>query len=188
MITMKDFMELVDYKITEGSSYGWSCYGPNAYSLDSWNRIEDEGGFSFNITFDTTTQEVYEVNACDFTNDRAYRMINPNYIQKHADEAKARGCHKDQAWDNVDYIDLEVDDDFYDKCIAIESGENYDTRVSVPVEFSDEDMLRYMKLAHERDITFNQLIEESLREIIDSHDRDPHAFMENHKRIQKDER
>jgi hypothetical protein len=188
MITMKDFMELVDYKITEGSSYGWSCYGPNAYSLDSWNRIEDEGGFSFNITFDTTTQEVYEVNACDFTNDRAYRMINPNYIQKHADEAKARGCHKYQAWDNVDYVDLEVDDDFYDKCIAIESGENYDTRVSVPVEFSDEDMLRYMKLAHERDITFNQLIEESLREIIDSHDRDPHAFMENHKRIQKDER
>ena len=40
MITMKEWMELVDYKITEGDSYGWSCYGPNSYQLSSWNGVQ----------------------------------------------------------------------------------------------------------------------------------------------------
>lgn len=30
------------------------------------------------------------------------------------------------------------------------------------VTFSDEDLLRYMKMAHERDITFNALVEQAL--------------------------
>jgi hypothetical protein len=37
------------------------------------------------------------------------------------------------------------------------------------MEFSDQELLTYMKLAHERDITFNQLIEEALREAIKTH-------------------
>ena len=41
MITLKEWMELVDYRITEGSDYCWSCYGPDAYSLDSWNGDQD---------------------------------------------------------------------------------------------------------------------------------------------------
>jgi hypothetical protein len=36
----------------------------------------------------------------------------------------------------------------------------------MPVDFSDEDLFRYMKLAHERDITLNQLIEQALRKFI----------------------
>ena len=54
-------------------------------------------------------------------------------------------------------------DDFIQKCLAIRAGEDYDTRVQVPVDFSDEELLQYMKLAHERDMTFNELVEEALR-------------------------
>jgi hypothetical protein len=53
--------------------------------------------------------------------------------------------------------------------LAIREGEDYDTRVLMPVEFSDEDLLKYMKLAHERDITFNQLVEEALLMAIEEH-------------------
>jgi hypothetical protein len=53
--------------------------------------------------------------------------------------------------------------------LAIREGEDYDTRVLMPVEFSDEDLLKYMKLAHERDITFNQLVEEALLAAIKEH-------------------
>jgi hypothetical protein len=35
------------------------------------------------------------------------------------------------------------------------------------MEFSDEELLTYMKLAHEQDITFNQLVERALREALD---------------------
>jgi hypothetical protein len=162
---MKEWMELVDYKITEGSDYNWSCYGPNAYTLDSWNG--DHDGHSFSIVFDTKTQEVYEVSACDYTHNRAYRMINPAFQKKMRKEAKRRDVNKDEAWDDVNYVDLDVEDDFTQKCLAIKSGEDYDTRVMMPIVFSDEDLLQYMKLAHERDITFNQFIEEALRHAIE---------------------
>ena len=42
MITLKEWMELVDYRVTEGSDYGWNCYGPNVHMLDSWNGDQDE--------------------------------------------------------------------------------------------------------------------------------------------------
>ena len=165
MITLKEWMEIVDYRITEGSDYCWHCYGNDVHMLDSWNGEQD--GHSFTVIFDTKTQVVYEVQAHDYVHNRAYRMINPDFQKKNKKEAKRRDIDKNNAWDDVDYVDLEVDDDFIQKCLAIKAGEDYDTRVSVPMDFSDEELFQYMKLAHEQDITFNQLVERALREAID---------------------
>ena len=165
MITLKEWMEIVDYRITEGSDYCWHCYGNDVHMLDSWNGEQD--GHSFTVIFDTKTQVVYEVQAHDYVHNRAYRMINPDFQKKNKKEAKKRDIDKNNAWDDVDYVDIEVDDDFFQKCLAIKAGEDYDTRVSVPMDFSDEELLQYMKLAHEQDITFNQLVEQALREAID---------------------
>ena len=170
MITIQEWMELTDYKITEGGDYGWSCYGPNAYTLDSWNGVHGIGGYSFSIIFSTKTQKVYEVSMCDYTNDRAYRMINPKFQKKHAKEAEMRNVNLNEAWDCVEYVDLDVVDDFIQKALAIRAGETYDTRVQVPIDFSDEELLQYMKLAHERDITFNELVEEALRHTISEYE------------------
>jgi hypothetical protein len=164
MITLKDFMETVDYKITEGSEYQWQCYGDHAYRLDSWNQ--DQNGHSVSIVFDTCTHVIYEASAYDYQRGRAYRLINPDFKLGHDDEAQSRGVDADQAWDDVKYTDLDVDEDFLAKAQAIVLDEDYDTRIQVPVDFSDEELLTYMKLAHERDITFNQLVEEALREAI----------------------
>jgi hypothetical protein len=62
------------------------------------------------------------------------------------------------------------------KALAIASGEDYDTRVSMAVDFTDEELLKYMKLAHERDMTFNQFIEEALRAAIEDYNRDPEGM------------
>ena len=169
MISMKEWMELVDYKITEGGDYGWQCYGPNAYTLDSWNGVHGEGGYSFSIVFSTKTQKVYEVSMCDYTNNRAYRMIAENKQEKHRKEAESKSELANQAWDDVDYVDLDVDDDFIQKALAIRAGEDYDTRVQVAVDFSDEELLKYMKLAHEHDMTFNDFVEQALRHAIEEH-------------------
>jgi hypothetical protein len=167
MINLKEWMELVDYKITEGSDYGWGCYGPNSFQLDSWNGVHGKGGYSFSIVFSTKSQKIYEVSMCDYTNDRAYRMINPKFQEKHGKEAESRNVNLNEAWDTVDYVDLDVVDDFIQKALAIKAGESYDTRVQVQVDFSDEDLLQYMKIAHERDVTFNQLVEDALRQAIE---------------------
>ena len=174
MISIKEWMELVDYKITEGSAYTWQCYGPNAYSLDSWNG--DQDGYSFTIIFDTKTQEAYEVQAHDFRNQRAYRMITPTHQPQHMMESTDRNVDPSEAWEDVAYVDLECDDDFMQKVLAIAAGEDYDTRVSMPVDFTDEELLKYMKMAHERDMTFNQFVEEALRQAIEEHKRDPEGM------------
>jgi hypothetical protein len=165
---MKEWMELVDYKITEGSDYGWQCYGPNAYCLDSWNGVHGAGGYSFSIVFSTKTQKVYEVSVCDYTNDRAYRMIAENKRKKHKEEAFLRNVNLNEAWDDVDYTELEVVDDFIQKCLAIKAGEQYDTRVEVPLTLDNDQLFLLMHLAHEKDLTLNEFVEDILTDIINS--------------------
>jgi len=165
MITLRDFMETVDYRITEGSEYMWQCYGSHAYRLDSWNQEQD--GHSVSITFDTRTHVVYEVSAYDYSRNRAYRLINPDYRQAHSDEAIEKNVLENQAWDDVNYIDLETDEDFLAKARAIVDGEDYDTRVSVPLTLPDDSLFELMKLAHQADQTLNQFVEQILRDAID---------------------
>jgi hypothetical protein len=93
-------------------------------------------------------------------------MINPDFQKKVKKEARKRDTDRDNAWDDVDYVDLEEDDDFIQKCLAIRAGEDYDTRVSVPLELEDDQMFELMRMAHEQDITLNQLVENILREVI----------------------
>jgi len=164
MITMKEWMALVDYRITEGSTYDWQCYGPDAYHLDSWNG--DQDGHSFTILFDTKTQTVYEVQAHDYLNQRAYRMVNPDFAKKVRKEAKRRSVDKDMAWDDVDYVDLEVDDDFFQKCLSIQAGEPYSTDVSIPLDLPDDVLMVAFRAAHEQNITFNQYVNDALRSLI----------------------
>lgn len=169
MISLKEFMETVNYRITEGSNYGWSCFGYDAYSLDSWNG--DQDGHSLTVTFDTKTQVVYMVEAHDFKNQRAYRMINPAYVEAHNAEVKTRGV-TDQAWEDdagepIEYVDLDVDTDFMEKAQAIVAGEDYDTRVQMSVDFTNEELLKYAMMAHDLDITLNEFIERALREALD---------------------
>ena len=165
MLTIKDFMETVNYRITEGSDYMWNCFGYNAYRLDSWNG--DQDGHTISIVFDTRTQEVYEVEAFDYKRNRAYRMINPAYRAVFDEEVESRDV-ADEAWEMDDgtpvkFVDLEVADDFLEKARALVAGEDYDTNVLVPLNLEKDQLFDLMLMAHERNITLNQLVEEVLR-------------------------
>jgi predicted DNA binding CopG/RHH family protein len=151
MLTLKEWMELVDYRITEGGDY--NLYSDNAYALSSWNG--DQDGYSMEIIFDTKTQVVYCVEACDYKHQRAYRLFHPDY--KNVDQIK-------EAWDDVDWCDLEADDDFIQKSLSIVAGEDYDTRVSIPIDLPDHELMAIFKMAHEADMTFNDYVEKILRE------------------------
>lgn len=168
MLTLKQFMEVCDYRITEGSAYQWQCFGPDAYCLDSWNG--DQEGHTLSIIFDTRDQTVYQTQVYDYARNRAYRMTNPDFKQEFDQECEDRDV-RDIAWEDdevgsVGYVDLDVEEDFIEKAEAIIHGLDYDTRVQVPVDFSDQELLTYMKLAHEQDITFNELVERALRAAI----------------------
>ena len=73
-----------------------------------------------------------------------------------------------QAWDDVDFVDLDVVDDFIQKALAIKAGEDYDTRISLSLELDEKLVIKLMQMAHEEDISLNKLIEKILKEVIDA--------------------
>lgn len=111
MLTLKKFLTATKHKITGGAWFQWQCYGPHARFLDCGN-FHDIGAAPYwicNAIFDTETQVVYEVCLVDYPSDadaRAWRWINPDYKAKHKREAKKRGFRENQAWDDVNYLDL----------------------------------------------------------------------------------
>lgn len=169
MISMRDFMEIVNYRITEGSDYHCNSFGNNLYSLSAWNG--DQDGWSTNIVFDTKTQTSYMVEACDYRNNRAYRLINPDYKDKFMKDDKSE--YRDQAWDDVNFTDLETDEDWLTKAEAIVNGEDYDTRVSIPIELPDTELLVLFKMAHERDMKFNDFVEEVIKTALKEYEANP---------------
>lgn len=174
MLTLKDWMEAVNYRISEGSDYQWNCYGYNAYSLDSWDG--DQEGVSATVVFDTGDQTVYQVEVYDYSEGRAYRLIHPDFRDAYKKEVKHRGVEDDVAYDGVKFIDLETDEDMLSKLTAIMNYEDYDTRISVPLDIPDDELLKFMIAAHERNMTFNDFVEEALRHALAEYERDPEGM------------
>jgi len=166
MITIKDFMEATGYRIIEGSEYQWSCYGDNAFSLDSWNGDNIEG-YSAGIVFDTKTQVVYEATVYDYKNNRAYRLHHLDFKTAHYEEAIRRNIDPNEAIEELDFVDLEDDNDFLKKLCSIINNEKYDTRVTIPIDFPDDKLLRFMIAAHEKDMTFNAFVNMGLTNMIE---------------------
>lgn len=164
MITIKDFMETVDYKITEGSEFGWNCFGPNCHRLEYWSGEQD--GCNISILFDTKDQTVYQMEAHDYSNNRAYRWTGPAAAEAFYKECDQKDVGRDEAYDDVKFVELEVEEDMLTKARAIFLGEDYDTRVEIPLVLPDDSLFELMKMAHKRDITFNQLMENILVEEI----------------------
>jgi hypothetical protein len=161
MLTLKEWMELADYRITEGSDYFTNI--PGLYSLSSWNEQQD--GFSFFIAFDPKdNQRVYVVEACDYARNLAYRLVDSALEVDN------------QAWDDTEWTTLEVDDDFIQKALAIKAGEEYDTRVSVPLNVPDDVLFTLMMQAHEKDITLNEHMENIVRAACDEVLADPEVY------------
>ena len=170
MMYVSDLNDAFDHKISGGDNYLWTCW-PNA------RYIEYKSDYAYvSAVFNTETQEVYEVNISvandeDWENEvTPYRWLNPDFKQEYIDEAKSRDVNHKQAWDEVEWYDLETAEDFLEKAVAIFNGDDsFDRRVQVPLDLPDSDILKIALMAHERDITLNQMVEEMLRIAIERH-------------------
>jgi len=164
--------EMTNHRITEGSEYGWNCY-PNARYL---NYESDLAYVS--VIYSTETQEIYEADVTiktdvwDEVNDKPYRWLNPEFKDAMIAEAKERKVKWRKAWDDIKWIDLEVEEDFLEKAEAIFNGNSFDARIQVPVDLDNDTLLKLFAEAHKRDITLNQLVEEILRNMIAKHEKD----------------
>ena len=160
--------EAMNHRITSGSEYNWQCF-PDARFLDY------ESDFAHvSVLYSTVDQTVYQAEvsvkreAWD-EDKKPYRWLNPDYVDAFYKESKKRKVDTAIAWDDVTWIDLEMEEDFLEKATAIFNGEECDTRVQFPIDIDDELILKLSMEAHKRDITLNKMIEIILQEVIDSH-------------------
>lgn len=162
-ITIQDFMDVVHYRITAGYEYQWFDVFPNhCFALES--NIDNQ--YQINIVFDKVNNNVYVVEAWDERKDVQFRWINPLYLDEYKAEFKKRRFNFKESIDHKMFIDLELAEDFLEKARAIVDNKTYDNRVQVPLEMDESEIFTLMKIAHERDITLNQLVEEILTEAI----------------------
>ncbi len=163
-MNLKQLHEAFDYRISGGSEYGWSCYGYNVRCLD----FESDYAYA-TLVFDTKTSTVYsaDISSTDNTFVKAYRWQNPEHLAALLKESNERGVDNSIAWDDVKWIDLEVEEDFLEKAKAMFNGEDFDTRVVVPLDLDDTTILMLALAAHKRDITINKMVEVILQQVID---------------------
>lgn len=154
---------LFKHQIVDGSEFLWRCY-PTARYLDYENEYAHAG-----VIFDTTNGRIYEatVNPHDDEN-VAYRWLNPDTKDAHASESAQRGIDFNIAWDNTRWTDLELWDDFAEKAGAIWENRQYDRRIQVPLDLSDEEFMHLARMAHERDMTLNRFVEQILEAAINN--------------------
>lgn len=164
MITLEDFLKSIDFHITEGSEYLWQCFGPDSYELSSWNKNENQNTVC--AVFDRKTKVVYTMEAWDYNNRKTYRWIHPDYVDAVKSEYAARNLNFKESIDNEQFIDIDVPEDILEKAEAISDGQPYDERVQVVLNLPDDELFMLMTMAHEKDITLNQMVEIILREMI----------------------
>lgn len=156
--------EALDHKIVGGSEHQWKCWD-NARFLD----YESDYAYA-SVVFNMRTQEVYVAEVNDKDNKhKPYRWFNTDYKEDYLAEAKERNVNPNVAWDETTWCDLETREDWLEKAGAIMRGEDFDTRVEVPLDLDDDTMLRLFMLAHKKDITLNKLVEHILQDQIDRH-------------------
>jgi hypothetical protein len=161
--------EITDHRITSGSEYQWQCY-PDARYLDY------ESDYAHvNVLYSTVDQTIYsaEVSTKDegWEKEKPYRWLNPDHKDAYYIESKKRKVDPDQAWDDVKWVDLEVEEDFFEKAEAMFNGEEFDNRIQVPLDLDDALMMQLFMEAHKRDITLNQMVETVLREHIEQYEK-----------------
>ena len=158
MIKLHKFLNVIAYNVHDKAFLENSIYNQET---DLVCEISN-GSADYYLTciFDVISQEILEITAEDYKQGNYYRWITEDF----ADQQK-----NNINWVGKKYHELELAEDMLEKATAIVSGKDYDTRISVPFELSDEDFMLFARSAHEKDITFNQLVEVALRSAIDNH-------------------
>ena len=151
---LEDANNLFGHRVVGGSDYGWRCW-PNARYMD----YESEHAWA-SVVFSTGNGMIFEATVTHKNSDKIgpYRWLNPAWKSRYDAECQERSVGSQDAWDKVQWVDLEVWDDFAQKAGAIFRGESFDTRIQVPVDLSDSEFMHIARMAHERDITFNQMV------------------------------
>lgn len=157
---LSDIMDAAQFKVQGGSNYLWNCYGKNAHFMDF--GLTENSAANVSCVFDTENQEVYEVTVST-EEGKMYRWINPKYFDVWKAECVSRKIEEE-----LDYIDVDVEDDILDKAFEVIEHGVCDSLVTMEIKLEQDVIYKVAMHAHENDITFNELVNIILKATIDA--------------------
>jgi hypothetical protein len=160
---LAQYLKLINYELGSTSKYLWKAFGPNAFYFD-YHKTHKHSEIS--VVADIATQRVYKAMVIDSVRNKQYMWIDPEFRDDYKYESESRNCNPLQAYDAVNYVELETENDWLEKARAIYLGEPYDERVVIPLDLPDDLLLSSMMRAHELDITFNEYVERCIKTFI----------------------
>ena len=161
---LSDIIQSAKYKIVDGSEYLWNCFGNNTRILD-FSGFESEQNSGVSCMFDSKTQQVYEVNIYT-NNDKWYRWIDEEYIEKYKEECASRNISFSISSDDSTWVDLDNIQDVYRKVEQVIETGNCDNEVTIEIDIENDLLLKLSLMAHKRNITLNDLFKEILEDAV----------------------
>ena len=160
---IKNYLDAIKYNITSVDTFMWSCYGEDIRSFDSYIK----GKYECNAVVALPNGELRELTFYDFVKSKAYRWIDPDFVNAYNIEAASIGVNPNEAWDDVTYCDVELAEDILEKMTAVNEGRDYDPRITIPVDMTNEEFMQIAKAAHQLDITINEFVHRALVEALE---------------------
>lgn len=158
---LEDLLSAFEYKISDGTKFCWDCF-PDARYLD----FESEHAYG-GLIFNTVDQTVYQAEViAKEENAIPYRWIDEKFVHAYKSECATRGV-TDHAWDDVNWTEIEYEEDILDVIKHVFFGKPYDGKSVISLEVDRDELFNWMLTAHEQNITLNQFVENALRAKID---------------------
>lgn len=90
---IQNYLEVLDYKISDGSKFLWNCFGENCYIL-TWRETEYDWEYTSSVYFDTITKEVYMMELFDEKENKCHYWLNSKFIDAYEQDCIRRGVSR----------------------------------------------------------------------------------------------
>lgn len=110
-IYLNEIAVKLKYRIAGSDDYGWKCYGDDCRIMDFGDNNDP---YHISVIFDPISMEVREITGHGrlFTliNDSPWRWIHTEYVDRYINECSIKRIPIDKAWDDVNYISIDIDE------------------------------------------------------------------------------
>ena len=158
-----EFLDAIQYNITNISEFTWNCYGSGTIWIDSNKGTR----FDVSANFSNTTKEIREITLHDYKLNNSYRWTDPKFKEARHIESFKKNVDDKVAYGVIKFIDVEVSEDILEKITDAYNDVEYNDKIIIPLDISDKDFLLFAKAAHNLDITFNQFVEKAIKEAVE---------------------
>lgn len=179
---MKELKNIKHINIISAGPYGWNCYGKNQTLYDivvSSKYINDDYPFedlnigSFVMNNKGEVAEITFFKANKQNELKAWRWMDSKFLDAYVKEANQRGINPKSFMDDVEYKDISKEKILYmierlSNKVHTELKNNKrkaeENHEDVEILLDESDFSFLAKKAHEQNITFNELVNNILRE------------------------